>query len=67
MTKEKPNCYNCKFRGELYGDCHSKCFNLSAKVKGNEYGKEMGWFLWPLNFDPTWLEECDGFESKINK
>ena len=34
------------------------------KVKGNKHGIESGWFNHPNNFDPTWLEECDGFEQK---
>lgn len=33
-------------------------------VSGNRHGIEHGWFLWPLNFDPVWLESCDGFERK---
>lgn len=32
-------------------------------VKGNEQGIRGGWFNHPLNFDPVWLEECDGFEK----
>lgn len=35
-------------------------------ISGNECGIEKGWFFWPLNFDPVWLETCDGFE-KINR
>lgn len=35
------------------------------KVRGNPYGIAHGWFNWPWNFDPTWLEECDGFTTKI--
>lgn len=34
------------------------------KVKGNAHGIRSGWFMWPINFDPVWLEECDGFEAK---
>lgn len=60
----KPNCYDCKHSRELPGDCHLGCANLSANVKGHEHGKRMGWFLWPFNFDPTWLISCDGFEKK---
>lgn len=84
----KPNCYACKWRGEIPGDCHSCCnhpallagdgaikwiecqaflvsgrsalFNLTA----NAYGIRNGWFAWPINFDPIWLETCDGFEKK---
>lgn len=36
-------------------------------VSGNAMGIRKGWFYWPLNFDPTWLETCDGFESKEKK
>lgn len=33
-------------------------------VKGNPRGIKRGWFNHPWNFDPTWLEECDGFKNK---
>lgn len=33
-------------------------------VTGNEHGISQGWFTWPFNFDPTWLEACDGFEEE---
>lgn len=32
-------------------------------VRGNPHGINEGWFCWPLNFDPVWLEECTGFEE----
>jgi len=32
-------------------------------VKGDAHGIQRGWFLWPANFDPVWLESCKGFES----
>jgi len=32
-------------------------------VKGNQHGIKNGWFMHPLNFDPAWLEECNGFKS----
>jgi len=31
-------------------------------VRGNEHGKAHGWFNWPINYDPLWLEACDGFD-----
>ena len=34
------------------------------QVMGNPHGIRKGWFNHPLNFDPTWLESCDGFETK---
>jgi hypothetical protein len=33
-------------------------------VTANPHGIRHGWFNWPFNFDPTWLESCDGFEPK---
>lgn len=34
------------------------------KIKGNLHGIKSGWFMWPVNFDPTWLENCEGFKKK---
>lgn len=36
-------------------------------IKANPTGIANGWFQWPYNFDPTWLEECNGFEAKVAK
>lgn len=33
-------------------------------VSGNATGVRKGWFMWPLHFDPIWLETCDGFERR---
>lgn len=33
------------------------------KVSGNVHGIKNGWFNWPFNFDPVWLESCDGYEK----
>ena len=33
-------------------------------IKAAEQGIRNGWFVWPVNFDPTWLEECRGFIAK---
>lgn len=33
-------------------------------VAGAAHGITSGWFTWPLNFDPTWLEYCSGFRAK---
>lgn len=91
MNINKPDCYKCKHRGSLIGDCHSSCQHPKTKeqgghaleaifmqmkgsspaakrmnVTGNRHGIINGWFMWPMNFDPTWLESCDGFESNEN-
>jgi len=33
------------------------------RIMADGYGVEMGWFYWPLRFDPVWLLNCDGFEE----
>jgi len=33
-------------------------------IQGHPQGIRSGWFMWPVNFDPTWLLNCDGFEPK---
>src|SRR5512137_554660 len=41
---------------------------VMAKTKlnivGHPHGIRRGWFNWPWNFDPVWLESCDGFKKK---
>lgn len=85
----KPDCYKCKYRGEIPGDAHSRCNHpkvhqsdnpfaavaemLMGKnnkavrelgIEGNPIGIRRGWFMWPANFDPTWLVACNGFTAK---
>jgi hypothetical protein len=36
------------------------------EIRGNKHGIQSGWFYWPANFDPVWLENCNGFEFKDN-
>jgi len=96
QNKKKPNCYDCKWRGEVAGSAHSSCkhpkcgklednpllsimsiigavrgglppMKTGLKVKFNQHGIDSGWANHPLNFDPVWLEECDGFEKKNKK
>jgi len=33
-------------------------------IKGHPQGIRSGWFMWPANFDPTWLMNCNGFKPK---
>ena len=82
----KPDCYKCKYRGNVPGDTHSCCrypgndtglFSFFEKsnfinmiklnIKAEKHGVNMGWFFWPVNFDPVWLLNCDGFTPKESK
>ena len=33
------------------------------ELRGNTHGVRSGWFVWPINFDPVWLEQCSLFED----
>ena len=37
---------------------------LANGVRLNEHGVRNGWCDFPLNFDPLWIDNCDGFEAK---
>ena len=39
----------------------------SLGIKADAHGIKNGWFVWPANFDPVWLEACNGFDSKREK
>lgn len=47
--------------GKRAGPVHGP---LPLGVTGNAHGIRHGWFNWPFNFDPLWLQSCDGFEVK---
>lgn len=40
--------------------------DTGLNIKGDAYGISNGWFNHPWNFDPTWLENCDGFMEELN-
>jgi len=43
------------------------CVNpKELNIKANEHGIKSGWFNFPFNFDPVWLENCDGHEKISN-
>jgi hypothetical protein len=33
-------------------------------ITAEPHGIQNGWFVWPFNFDPTWLHSCNGFDKK---
>lgn len=78
------NCYECKHRRNLIGDCHSSCSAVPDSVKFQAFsivqlmgqlktectdvqfkahGVKNGWYNWPLNFDPIWVESCSLYEN----
>lgn len=37
---------------------------IKLGIKADRYGFENGWFMRPVNFDPIWLLNCNGFTPK---
>jgi hypothetical protein len=60
----KNNCYKCIFRGSVPGSTHSCCNKQSALIKAGDHGIKNGWVMFPFDFDPIWIIECDSFVSK---
>ena len=59
----------CKYPGTKTGllDLFDSANSEVAKklnIKGNAHGIKNGWFMWPISFDPVWLENCDGYTEK---
>jgi len=42
-------------------------FEKRLNVTYSQHGFNNGWFFWPMNFDPVWLETCDGFEQATSE
>jgi hypothetical protein len=34
-------------------------------LKLNPHGVKMGWAMWPINFDPTWVDTCIFYKEKL--
>lgn len=69
----KPDCYSCAHRKDVPGSAHSKCqrgidalFGRAPVplVRGDAHGIRSGWFSFPFDFDPTWLEACNAHTPK---
>ena len=72
MPKEERNieteCWNCKHRQNIPGDCHITCDKPDPKMTGVIYGIREGWFNYPWNFDPIWKTKlCTNFEKEESK
>jgi hypothetical protein len=43
--------------------CALDSISKQMGIFGNKTGIKNGWFNWPFNFDPIWLERCAKFEA----
>ena len=59
----------CRYPGNKIGlfDLFDEDNQKNAKklnIAAEKHGVISGWFYWPVNFDPVWLTNCDGFTAK---
>lgn len=58
-------CYKCKHKRPIPGNTHISCADPDLNMKGDIHGILNGWFMYPLCFDPAWMEvECSNFKHK---
>ena len=58
-------CKTCVNKNSIPGDNHISCGRPSVSVAGvSQHGLDNGWFMFPINFDPMWAENCTGYVSK---
>ena len=50
------------FAGEIDTDIDAAVAKLD--IQATYHGIKNGWFVWPYNFDPVWLNKCLGFVEK---
>ena len=64
----KSDCYRCVHRRAVSGSCHSKCDADFSKIEppaGDKHGIKNGWWIFPWNYDPIWMEgKCENFKLK---
>ena len=54
-------CSTCIFSSSIPGDAHLQCSKKTAVVEVNPTGIAGGYAMWPMNFDPIWINVCDSF------
>lgn len=61
-------CPDNAFKGmvqTMYGRFQEAADRL--EIRAIYTGIKRGYFIWPANFDPVWLENCNGFEQLEGK
>ena len=58
------DCYQCKNRREVPHNSHSRCIKPDPDMVGKPEGVKNFWFIYPMNFDPIWIDKkCVNFEE----
>lgn len=56
-------CYHCVHKRSIVYDAHIGCVKPDLLMTGNQHGIDKGWFMYPINYDPTWKTAfCNNFK-----
>lgn len=62
---ERNECWFCRNRYPIPGNCHIGCSKPDPDMTGEEYGIRNNWFSYPYCFDPVWKTKlCCNFEQE---
>jgi hypothetical protein len=58
-------CHTCLYKENVPGDAHISCTNPDNSMTGKPHGIKMGWFIYPIVFDPVWKTKlCANYRSR---
>lgn len=61
-------CWSCQHKRPVHGTAHIMCNKPDKEMTGDPHGIKMGWFRYPLVFDPTWKTKlCNNREANENE
>ena len=65
-------CWSCAYKKSIPGNAHIRCrFDWIGQKQimpvGKEHGIRNGWYMFPLNYDPTWMtNNCPQWSETID-
>lgn len=70
--ENKKGCSTCAYKTSIPGDSHIGCSFAWEKSENNppkadSHGIKMGWYTFPINFDPAWQQEECKSHSKVKE
>lgn len=52
------------FLSEVMARAHQEHISIGGVIVINGHGVRNGWAMYPLNFDPIWIEQCNFYKEK---
>lgn len=59
------NVFEDKYCGDIFRFMFERNWQTD-NLKMNPHGVKNGWAIWPIDFDPVWVEHCNFYELTNN-